>query len=107
MHGSSMLGFGISGCVRSRAASKDDRTASILIGLDSEVGVFPTPSPSTRVFGGLIQAAVGSGLGDGRPLGNRSGFFANASASMSARFSRFAAASPKCTSYGVNSPSPT
>ena len=46
------------------------------------------------MLGGLIQTAVGSGLGDGRPFGKRSGCWANASASTRARCSHFASASP-------------
>src|SRR5437870_9599680 len=64
------LSFVISGCSCSSSASEDDGTASIVIGFDSEIVVFSIPSPSTRAFGGLIQTAVGSGRGDGRPSGN-------------------------------------
>ena len=80
-----------------------------------EQRVIPNPSSgllrnmrvTAGTLGGLIQTAVGSGLGEGCPFGNRSGCRANATASTRACCSRFATASPWWTSCGVNSPSST
>ena len=78
----------------SRSASQDARTAPIAAASDSRVMGFATSSATAGTLGGLIQTAVGSGFGEGRPFGNRSGCRANASASTRARLPRFAAASP-------------
>ena len=86
--------FGLPRGSTGRSAFKDAPGSTIAIDLDSRVTVFSPAETAAGIAGGLIHTALGSGLGDGRPFGNRSGFFANASASTSARWSRFAAASP-------------
>ena len=94
MHESSIVAFG---CLRGstfESASQDAPGSTIVRVRDSGVRVFSTSPMAGDVFGGLIQTAVGSGRGTGQPLGNRSGFFANASTSTRARRSCFAAARP-------------
>ena len=64
--------------------------STIAAALDCRATVFSPVSSASRFAGGLIQATGGSGLGDGRPFGNRSGCRANAFARTHAPWSGFA-----------------